>query len=133
MCDVDFFKQYNDTYGHLAGDRVLQEISAALRSVLRQDDQLYRFGGEEFLIILPSCEVSEAERRAEQFRAAVERLHIFHIGSELGKVTLSIGAACLNMGHIRSPQAWLNEADKALYAAKARGRNLVVTAGKIAA
>lgn len=133
MCDVDFFKQYNDTYGHLAGDRVLQSISTALRSALRHDDQLYRFGGKEFLVILPFCEASDAERRAEQFRIAVEKLHILHTGSPLGKVTLSIGAAFLNVPHIKSPEAWLNEADEALSAAKALGRNAVVTAGRIAA
>ena len=133
MCDVDFFKQYNDTYGHLAGDEVLQRVSGALRSTLRSNDQLYRFGGEEFLVIFPSCELADAERRAEQLRAAVETLYVVHKGSPIGKVTISIGAACLSVPHIKSPQAWLDEADKALYAAKARGRNTVVAAGELAA
>lgn len=133
MCDVDFFKQYNDTFGHLAGDRILQNVAGALRSVLRAGDQLYRFGGEEFLMILHACAFAGAKTAAEQFRAAVEELNIAHSGSPLGMVTVSIGISCMEAGSRMTLQAWLNEADEAMYEAKAGGRNAVVIAEKSAA
>jgi diguanylate cyclase (GGDEF)-like protein len=133
MCDVDFFKQYNDTFGHLAGDSVLREVSGAFRSVLRAGDQLYRFGGEEFLIILHNCSHAGGATCAEQFRGAVEDLNIPHSGSPLGKVTVSIGMSCLGPSSSMTLQAWLQDADAAMYEAKGSGRNAVVTAQKLAA
>jgi len=133
MCDVDFFKQYNDTYGHLAGDVVLKRVAKALDSNRRAGDQLYRMGGEEFLIILHGCEAEDAVARAEDYRAAVERLHIGHSGSHLGHVTLSIGTSCLGPERSAPLQAWLGEADAAMYEAKAAGRNAVVARREMAA
>ena len=125
MCDIDFFKQYNDSVGHLGGDMVLRDVAAALRGACREGDQVYRFGGEEFLIILYHCEIEGALERAEHFRAIVEQLAIPHLASPLGKVTISIGVSCLAPGGHPSTQAWLINADNALYEAKDRGRNRV--------
>jgi len=126
MCDVDFFKQYNDTYGHLAGDLVLQRVAKALDANRRAGDQLYRMGGEEFLIILHGCEPQDAAARAEDYRAAIEDLNIGHVGSTLKLVTLSIGTASVGPKRSATLQAWLGEADAAMYEAKAAGRNAVV-------
>jgi diguanylate cyclase (GGDEF)-like protein len=133
MCDVDFFKQYNDNYGHIAGDAVLRRVTAALDGTRRGGDQLYRMGGEEFLIILHGCKARDAAGRAEHFRAAVEALDIPHAASPLGHVTLSIGSSCVGPGRSITLQAWLGEADAAMYEAKAAGRNAVVTRETLAA
>ncbi len=133
MCDVDFFKQYNDTYGHLAGDVVLKRVATALDANRRAGDQLYRMGGEEFLVILHGCEARDALARAEHYRAAVEELNILHSGSHLKKVTLSIGTSCLGPERSASLQVWLGEADVAMYEAKAAGRNAVVAGQQLAA
>jgi len=133
MCDVDFFKQYNDSYGHLAGDVVLKRVAGALDANRRAGDQLYRMGGEEFLIVLHGCEEQDAVARAEQYRAAVEELNIGHSGSHLGHVTLSIGTSCLGPERRAPLQAWLGEADAAMYEAKAAGRNAVVARQEMAA
>ena len=133
MCDVDFFKQYNDTYGHLAGDMVLQRVATALDANRRAGDQLYRMGGEEFLIILHGCEARNAIVRAEDYRAAVEELNIGHSGSDLKHVTLSIGTSCIGPDRSATLQGWLHEADEAMYEAKAQGRNAVVAREKLVA
>lgn len=126
ICDIDFFKQYNDRYGHLAGDSALQCVAAALDANIRAGDQLYRMGGEEFLIILHGCKPGDAGARAEQFRAAVEALGIRHSGSHLKRVTLSIGTSWLGPERSMTLHEWLSEADEAMYEAKASGRNAVV-------
>lgn len=125
LCDVDLFKQFNDRYGHLAGDRALQQIAELLRDRVRGGDTVYRFGGEEFVVLLPEQTGPEAERAMERIRAAVESLAIPHGGSPRGVVTMSVGVAEL----AGSPAAeWLARADAALYEAKSRGRNRVVSA-----
>ena len=126
ICDVDFFKQYNDSYGHLAGDEVLRSVAKSLDDNRRAGDRLYRMGGEEFLIVLEDCEGIDAAARAEQYRAAVERLDIVHAESPLGRVTMSVGASCLGPERSATLEAWLGEADAAMYAAKSTGRNAVV-------
>jgi diguanylate cyclase (GGDEF)-like protein len=90
-------------------------------------------GGEEFLIILHGCEAQDAIARAEHYRAAVEELNIGHSGSPLGHVTLSIGTSCLSPERSAPLQAWLGEADAAMYEAKAAGRNAVVARQEMAA
>lgn len=123
MCDIDFFKLYNDTYGHQAGDAALRMVAASLKANLRVTDRVYRYGGEEFLVIAPVKANSEAIDIAERFRAAVEALAEPHAKSLFGIVTLSVGTA------VSGPQAtfrvasWLGEADSALYRSKEQGRN----------
>lgn len=133
MCDIDNFKQYNDTYGHVAGDDVLRRVAAALDTVRRGGDQLYRMGGEEFLVLLHGSTLRQAERRAEAYRVAVERLAIPHAASALGRVTISVGVAPLGAGGRASLQGCLHEADEAMYEAKSRGRNSVVSSRRMAA
>lgn len=123
ICDIDWFKVYNDRFGHLAGDAILQKVAAALRNDLRLGDSLYRYGGEEFLVVFPEQSVVEAARAANRMRNTIEALGITTPAGS-GVVTISIGAAELrpedaNVG------VWLGRADAALYRAKDKGRNRV--------
>ncbi len=127
MCDVDYFKAYNDNKGHLAGDEVLQAVSRALMNAARSGDYVYRYGGEEFLILLPEQSLDAGLVAAERFRRAVEELAIPHDSNPPDKVvTISAGVALLSHSGGKSVAAWLNEADAALYRAKEQGRNQVV-------
>lgn len=123
ICDLDRFKDYNDARGHLAGDRALREVSAALSRCLRRGDSVYRYGGEEFVVLLPEQDLLEATLAVERIRAEVEGLAIAAPASVL---TLSAGVAQLDAVD-DSPATWLGRADEALYAAKAAGRNRVRT------
>jgi diguanylate cyclase (GGDEF)-like protein len=125
LLDVDEFKSYNDHFGHLAGDEVLRRIAAALHTQLRQDDALYRYGGEEFLVILPKQSLAQAATAMARARAAIERLAIPHAsGAGRPFVTVSIGVAELDPD-ASSVDGWVRRADLALYAAKAGGRNRI--------
>ena len=129
MCDVDFFKAYNDANGHQAGDDVLRSVAAALRAEVRQGDSIYRYGGEELLILLPQQDIESAAVVAERVRHTVEALGIAHPGgTPAGVITLSIGVAASRPGDGRTSDDLLREADAALYEAKAQGRNRVVLA-----
>ncbi len=125
MLDVDYFKNYNDTYGHPAGDRVLQAIVGAVQSQLnRLTDVLARYGGEEFIVILPGSDEDGALRVAENVRKAVSALRIEHSGSKVDTcVTVSLGAATCFGGTACSEEVLLETVDQALYAAKHGGRN----------
>lgn len=133
ICDIDFFKQYNDTFGHLLGDEVLRQVAAALQGARRSGDRIYRMGGEEFLVLLDGCVPQEAASCAERYRRAVEALGIPHSASPLGKVTVSAGVAALAPGGAANLQGWLSQADEAMYEAKSRGRNTVVASLRLAA
>jgi diguanylate cyclase (GGDEF)-like protein len=125
MGDLDHFKQVNDTYGHPAGDVVLRQAADRLRSIVREYDFLGRYGGEEFLILLPGCTVATAEQVAERARAAigVDPIHIGDVGVAM---TISLGLAWSSSAR-QDPRALLQAADDALYRAKAQGRNRVET------
>jgi len=125
MTDVDFFKKYNDAYGHPAGDGCLRHVARALASVIRRPaDLAARYGGEEFALILPSTTQEGASHVAETLRAGVEALAIPHAGSNVAAhVTLSLGIATIEPGHPLAPAALIEHADAALYAAKHGGRN----------
>lgn len=125
MCDIDYFKAYNDGEGHLAGDKVLQAVARTLVSTSRAGDQIYRYGGEEFLILLPEQDLTAGVAAANRFRQAIEEMAIPHDNPSNGVVTISAGVASFRGGEPKSIQAWLNEADTALYRAKQRGRNCV--------
>ena len=127
MLDLDHFKTFNDTYGHEAGDVVLRQAAAFLKRCVRAEDIVCRFGGEEFVIILPSADLRVAYARAERSRCKFHDLTVLHNGKSLGLVTLSIGIAALP-DHGHSSRALLDAADSALYRAKKEGRDRVLVA-----
>jgi diguanylate cyclase (GGDEF)-like protein len=125
LCDLDFFKKYNDTYGHQAGDDCLRRVADALRFCAKRSlDLVARYGGEEFAVILPNTTGFGAFQVAEEIRAVVNSLDITHIQSAVSQhVTLSLGIACIYPTPDTSPSMLIAEADTALYQAKAAGRN----------
>jgi diguanylate cyclase (GGDEF)-like protein len=126
MCDVDFFKRFNDTYGHQAGDDCLKQVAATLtRTMGRSGDLLARYGGEEFSVILPDTDLEGAAFVAESMRYGVAELQIPHAGSSHGEVTISAGIAACVAHADNTPEALLHAADQALYQAKQAGRNQV--------
>jgi diguanylate cyclase (GGDEF)-like protein len=140
LLDLDRFKQINDTYGHLLGDEVLRQIAATMTRVLRDYDLAGRFGGEEFVMLLPQTRAVDAIRIAERVRAHIAKLAIYADGpagvpvtpgapgapgSERVPVTVSIGVAALDNGSRRELTELLAAADAALYRAKASGRDQV--------
>jgi two-component system, cell cycle response regulator len=122
MVDIDHFKDVNDTYGHLAGDSVLRDLAAILSKRLRPDDELGRYGGEEFCAILPETSLEGAVRIGEELRRLVEG-HAFVVEGEQIRVTISIGVAELKKG--MDLKAFYKAADEMLYQAKRSGRNRV--------
>jgi diguanylate cyclase (GGDEF)-like protein/PAS domain S-box-containing protein len=127
MLDLDHFKSFNDTYGHDAGDTVLREAAAFLLKHVRAEDFVCRYGGEEFVVILPTADQDGARARGERFRARMKDLPIMHQGKSLGMVTFSIGVAAFPE-HGMSPKELMAAADAALYEAKRGGRDKVVVA-----
>jgi diguanylate cyclase (GGDEF)-like protein len=128
MCDLDHFKRVNDSFGHPAGDAVLAGVSDVMRRTLRTTDAAGRYGGEEFLLVLPGTDIAGALALAERVRAAIEETG-FDVGVEAPyPVTVSVGVAALGDGE--SVEALVRAADEALYEAKAAGRNRVVVAGE---
>ena len=127
VADVDHFKAYNDTLGHAAGDRVLQEVAAVLRQCARRPGDLAaRYGGEEFVLLLPETGAQEAQMLAEELRAKLEARGLTHPASHVGaSVTLSIGGASTTPMQAEADPAFFPLADAALYQAKASGRNCV--------
>lgn len=128
MVDIDYFKPYNDTYGHLQGDIALQNVARVLRtSLARPGDFAFRLGGEEFGIILSDTDAVSARQMAERLRFNVESLNMEHKGNKnTGIVTISLGAVCVTPTLSMSNETLLHTADINLYAAKERGRNQVV-------
>ncbi|RDV10963.1 diguanylate cyclase [Arthrobacter sp. RT-1] len=129
MCDVDNFKAYNDIYGHQAGDLALRAVAAALARHARKSDGVYRYGGEEFLLVLPKQGLPGAKALMERTLAAVRELGIPHVGDPSGQLRLSAGISTFSAQHPADADTLLGEADAALYAAKAAGRNRVEVAG----
>lgn len=127
MVDVDYFKRYNDTYGHVAGDDVLKKLAALLKAESPDSTLLARIGGEEFAMVAPLMEPAELERVCDKLLMAVRRLQLPHVGSHLGYVTLSIGAVTLEDCH--SVREAMSKADASLYLAKELGRDSAVING----
>jgi diguanylate cyclase (GGDEF)-like protein len=127
MLDLDHFKKFNDTYGHEAGDTVLREAAAFLSKSIRVEDIVCRFGGEEFVVILPTADLNAAHARAERIRSKLRELMVLHQGLSLGMITVSIGVSALPE-HGTSPKELLEAAYGALYRAKREGRDRVVNA-----
>jgi len=130
LFDVDHFKPYNDHYGHLAGDEVLRRVAQCFDKAVRAGESVYRYGGEEFLLLLPECSVEGAAVAAERVRRAVADTALPHASRPTtpGVVTLSGGVACWKPGSPASVTDLLHQADLALFAAKLAGRNCVVAA-----
>ncbi len=126
MCDIDHFKLYNDTYGHQAGDECLKRIADALNQMTkRPTDMVARYGGEEFIAILPETPADGGRAIAELMQAAIEKLQIHHPTSKSGNyVTLSFGVVTMDEQLLQETEL-IQKADKALYASKAKGRNIV--------
>lgn len=127
MLDLDHFKRLNDTFGHPAGDAVLKALGALLQSRVRGEDMACRYGGEEFVLVMPEAPLDVTRVRAEQLREAVGHLAISYEGQALGPITVSVGVAAFPE-HGRTGEAVLRTADRALYRAKAAGRDRVVVA-----
>jgi len=124
LCDVDHFKRVNDTLGHAAGDEVLKEVARRLKLDLRPYDIVGRYGGEEFLIILPGCDVEAGARRADGIRHLVGKDRIITPAGE-ASATISMGVACTIARRDHPLAEFLHEADMSLYTAKKNGRNRV--------
>jgi diguanylate cyclase (GGDEF)-like protein len=127
MLDIDHFKRFNDTFGHDAGDAVLREVGAVLRSFFRGEDVACRYGGEEFALVLADTSADGALARASQLREQVHQLSLSFRRQALGPVTISIGIATVPL-HASTADALIRVADRALYRAKHEGRDRVVLA-----
>lgn len=125
LLDIDHFKKINDTYGHFAGDAVLRETAARLRGNMRPYDQVGRYGGEEFLVVLPNCELEQAKNQAERMRHKLQIAAMQIDGNDLF-VSASFGVT-VSVPSERDPSLFVRVADEALYRAKAAGRNCVQT------
>lgn len=127
LCDVDFFKRYNDSYGHQAGDFCLQEVAKTLAKSVRNSDLVARYGGEEFVVVLPNTPPEIAMIVAQRICDRLKSLEIPHINSEAGDyVTMSCGVANSNFEGVKSIKELIAKADEALYKAKAQGRDRAI-------
>ena len=128
MMDLDHFKRFNDTLGHEAGDSLLRSLGKLLQSQVRQEDVACRYGGEEFIMILPEASLDVVQKRAEEIRQMVPRMQVHHRGQLIESITVSLGVAIFPI-HGATHEDLLKAADDALYSAKKQGRNRVVVAG----
>lgn len=124
VLDIDFFKGINDQYGHAVGDMVLKEIAATVEHTIRSSDALYRYGGEEFVVVLSDTSIAGAQRLARRIRRNVEDLRI----KPLQGITITLSVGVSAMIQQDTPQSLFERADAALYQAKENGRNQVFTA-----
>jgi len=122
MCDVDFFKRFNDTFGHVAGNDVLQEVAKRISRTVRESDYVARYGGEEFVVLLGRCSLEAAGRLAERIRENICK-EPFIVDGVAHSISLSLGCAELRLSD--DPAGFIARADTALYAAKQNGRNRV--------
>jgi len=129
ICDIDFFKTYNDTNGHLQGDQALRQVADSIAQQCRANERAYRYGGEEFVIVYSDEGLAGAIVAGERLRGAVEALAIPHAGNTPPVMTISVGIATWDQARERDTAAVLREADAALYEAKEHGRNRVVGRG----
>lgn len=124
LCDVDYFKAYNDRYGHPAGDRCLQQVAKALQLAVRDTDLVARYGGEEFVVVLPNTDEALAANIADRIQIHIRQMEILHEGSQVSEwVTLSCGVATVSKDQSLTPLQLVEYADQALYEAKQSGRN----------
>jgi diguanylate cyclase (GGDEF)-like protein len=128
ICDIDRFKAYNDAHGHQAGDEALVAVATTMAREVRAGDGVYRYGGEEFVLVLPEQTLVTGLVAVERVRAAVQRLAVPHVAGPGGVLTLSAGIAAFDPGRATVATELLRRADVALYRAKLAGRNRVVLA-----
>ena len=128
LLDVDYFKKFNDHYGHQAGDDALSRVAGLIAGSIRSSDRAYRYGGEEILICLSDQTTSSGFHALERIRRLIEAEAIPHLQSDMGVVTISCGLAQFGPGPAGEGEAVLQAADRALYQAKEAGRNRVVLA-----
>jgi len=128
MFDLDHFKQINDNYGHITGDEVLRETVECANQALRGTDMLFRYGGEEFVVLLPGVNANGAALAAERLRSIIEK-HVFASRQATVAVTVSVGTSSLTLQD--TPNSMIDRADQALYAAKNAGRNRVACSKEI--
>lgn len=128
LIDIDYFKQYNDHYGHIQGDDCLKRVATALSKVgTRARDFFARYGGEEFILVLPETDTESAQRVAERCRAAIFKEQIPHEKSDAGQIlTISLGIGTITPTHNDNQLAFMENVDRQLYLAKQRGRNCIV-------
>lgn len=124
LADIDHFKNVNDSLGHSGGDAVLKEVAGRLKSDLRVYDGAGRYGGEEFLLILPGCDLATTVRRAEEIRRGISATEVMS-PKGIVRVTVSMGVTCVRGDRNANVETLLNEADVALYRAKDNGRDRV--------
>jgi two-component system, cell cycle response regulator len=122
VCDLDKFKQINDVYGHAAGDVLLRRVAHLLAASVRAGDGVVRWGGEEFLVVLPGVDRAQAQRIVERARTSVQDDAVV-VGGNVLRITISVGVAERRSGETRD--ALIARADEALYVAKSSGRNRV--------
>jgi len=127
MLDIDYFKKFNDTFGHDAGDEVLRRVSKFIQLNIRRSDIACRYGGEELITILPGANLEQTKQRAEQIRIGINNLKIEYLDRNLGQITVSIGVSSFPQ-HGSTPELLIKAADIALYQAKIQGRNRVIIA-----
>ena len=130
MLDIDYFKKYNDTYGHQAGDECLRQVATTISGALRRPaDMAARYGGEEFVVVLPNLKLEDSAKFGETIRAKIEALKMEHKQSDANPfITVSLGIASVVPSSISSYEELVGAADKALYSAKNKGRNRVCVA-----
>ncbi|MFW6344293.1 MAG: GGDEF domain-containing protein, partial [Sediminispirochaetaceae bacterium] len=124
LLDIDHFKNFNDKYGHLAGDKVLFQLARQLEDSTREEDVIARFGGEEFTILLPESNLTASHNVAERIRRDIEEMEIPYL-KDLLKITVSIGVNTVNSSRLDTPAKLLEQTDEALYTSKEKGRNRV--------
>ncbi len=129
LCDIDWFKRYNQIEGHVAGDELLRQVAAALCNVSGGGERLYRIGGDQFLVLIRLSSAATATSQGEKLRTAVERARLLHPASRMEATTISVGIAILESDGEMHIERWLTRARDALAAAKAAGRNRVVGPG----
>lgn len=130
MMDLDYFKEYNDYYGHVKGDEVLKEVVSIINALTREGDVFARYGGEEFALILNNVTQENAKKVAMKIRDAIDEANISHIKTPLNRITISIGVSSLIPSSATRIRSFISNADKALYKAKNRGRNSVAVYNK---
>lgn len=124
LFDLDLFKKINDTYGHPAGDYVLQQVGERTRAVIRREDIFARYGGEEFAILMRDTSEAEATALAERLRTNIASQEVRFEARKIS-ITISLGVACFHKGKMHKPEELIGQADQALYQAKHEGRNCV--------
>lgn len=125
MMDIDFFKGYNDTYGHIKGDEVLQRVTTLITQLIRKEDVFSRYGGEEFALVLAKTSLADAQKIGDKIRQAVFNADIQNESSPYDRITLSIGITSTVPKESVSVRSFIDSADKALYSAKENGRNRI--------